>query len=51
MAEKIVPPIKKVNKPDGVLKGSSYETLTTPNDNEGKVWSKGGETGSIFGKK
>jgi hypothetical protein len=49
--EKIVPPIKKVNKADGVKQGSANTTLTTPNDVEGKVWSTGSETGSIMGKK
>jgi hypothetical protein len=47
MAEKLVPPIKKVPTSDGVKKGSANTVLTTPNDNESKVWSKD-ETGKIF---
>ena len=49
--EKIVPPIKKVPKADGIKQGSANTTLTTPNDTEGKFWSKGNQTGSIFGGK
>ena len=50
MSEKIVPPIKAVPKADGVKNGSSNTTLTTPNDKQGQVWSKGTESGSIFRK-
>ena len=52
MSEKIVPPIKAVPKADGVKQGSSHTTITTPNQAaDGKFWSKGSETGSLFGKK
>ena len=49
--EKLVPPIKAVPKADGVKQGGANTTITTPNDVAGKVWSKGTESGSIFGKK
>lgn len=48
MAEKLVPPIKKTDRADGVKQGSANKTLTTPNDSEGKVWSKGSQTEKIF---
>ena len=51
MSEKVVPPIKKVPKGDGVKQGSANTTLTTPNDISGKMWSSASETGSMFGKK
>ena len=50
--EKLIPPIKKVPKGDGVKQGSANTTLTTPNEaSSGKVWSSGSEGGSLFGKK
>ena len=49
--EKVVPPIKKVPKGDGVKQGSANSTLTTPNDQSGKIWSSGSETGSLMGRK
>ena len=50
--EKIVPPIKKVPKADGVKMPSAHTTITTPNPIENKIgWKTGDETGSIFGKK
>lgn len=48
MSEKLVPPTKKVPRADGIKQGSADTVLTTPNDNESKVWSKKDENGKIF---
>jgi hypothetical protein len=50
MSEKHTAATRPVPKSDGLQKGGSYTTLTTPNDREGKVWSKGNETGKIMSK-
>lgn len=49
--EKIVPPIRKVGKPDGQILPSGHTTITTPHDIEDKVgWKTSEATESMFGK-
>ena len=51
MADRISPAQKPVPRKDGFKPGHEHSTITTPTDNEGKVWNTGVEqTMSIFSK-
>lgn len=53
MPDKINPATKPVGKSDGIAKGSSHSTLTTPDfdsPNGNKNWSEGTESGNLLGK-
>lgn len=41
MAEKITPPIRKVNRADGFKQPSANTTLTTPNSSFGRYYGSG----------
>lgn len=49
MAEKLTPPYKKVPKPDGLAKPSSYSTLTTPEPAFGRYFGSGKEGKDVVG--
>ena len=53
MAEKKVPAIKPVGKPDGIPKGGGYNTITTPSFDKSQgngAWSTGTDNHTILGK-
>ena len=51
MADKITPATKPVPRGDGFKLPSAHSTLTTGNDNEGRIWNRNnGETDKLFSK-
>jgi hypothetical protein len=50
MSEKIAPATKAVPRKDGFKSGSANPNLSTPIDNEGKVWKTHEPGNSIFNK-